>query len=68
MGNEEALIDWNYIEPKSEAVIFLGVRPGDFKVKPPYSDEDMRLWSRDFRTYFELAEIKSKEGALDYLY
>lgn len=68
VGKEEVLMEWNYIEPRSAAVIFLGVQPRDFKAKPPYSDEDMRLWSRDFRTSFELVEIKSKEGALDYVY
>jgi hypothetical protein len=61
-------VNWNYIEPAITAVIFVGVQPKDFAGKAPYSKKDMRAWSRDFRLYFELAEVKSKEGAVAYAY
>jgi hypothetical protein len=43
LDKEDALIEWNYIEPKSAAVIFLRVQPKDFKARLPYSGEGMRL-------------------------
>jgi hypothetical protein len=68
MGKETASVSWNYIEPAITAVTLIGVQPKDFGGKPPYSKKDMSLWSRDFRLYFELAEVKSKEGAIAYAY
>jgi hypothetical protein len=68
IGKETASVSWNYIEPAITAVTLVGVRPKEFKGKAPYSKQDMRIWSRDFRLYFELAEIKSKEGAIAYAY
>jgi hypothetical protein len=44
------------------------VQPKDFEGKAPYSKKDMRIWSRDFRLYFELAEVKSQEGSVAYAY
>ena len=67
-GKEMASVNWNYIEPAIMAVTLIGVQPEDFGGKPPYSKKVMRTWARDFRLYFELAEIKSKEGAIDYAY
>ena len=67
-GKEMTSVNWNYIEPAITAVTLIGVQPKDFGGKPPYSKKDMRIWSRDFRLYFELAEVKSKEGAIDYAY
>lgn len=67
-GKEMASVDWNYIEPAITAVVLIGVQPKDFAGKPPYSKKDMSIWSRDFRLYFELAEVKSKEGAIAYAY
>lgn len=67
-GKEVASVNWNYIEPAIMAVTLIGVQPEDFGGKPPYSKKEMRTWARDFRLYFELAEIKSKEGAIDYAY
>ena len=67
-GKEMASVNWNYIEPAIMAVTLIGVQPEDFGGKPPYSKKEMRTWARDFRLYFELAEIKSKEGAIDYAY
>ncbi len=67
-GKEMALVNWNYIEPAIMAVTLIGVQPEDFEGKPPYSKKEMRTWARDFRLYFVLAEIKSKEGAIDYAY
>jgi hypothetical protein len=61
-------VNWNYIEPAITAVTLIGVQPNDFGGKPPYSKKDMRTWSRDFRLYFELAQVKSKEGAVAYAY
>lgn len=68
IGKEVASVNWNYIEPAITAVTFVGVQPKDFAGKAPYSKRDMRIWSRDFRLYFELAEVKSKEGAIAYAY
>jgi hypothetical protein len=68
VGKEVALVNWNYIEPAITAVTLIGVQPQDFAGKPPYSKKDMSIWSRDFRLYFELAEVKSKEGAIAYAY
>lgn len=68
IGEETASVNWNYIEPAITAVTLIGVRPKDFAGKAPYSKQDMRIWSRDFRLYFELAEVKSKEGAIAYAY
>jgi hypothetical protein len=68
IGKEVASINWNYIEPAITAVTLIGVQPKDFTGKPPYSKKDMSIWSRDFRLYFELAEVKSKEGAISYAY
>ena len=68
IGKETASVNWNYIEPAITAVTFVGVQPKDFAGKAPYSKKDMRIWSRDFRLYFELAEVKSKEGAVAYAY
>lgn len=68
LGKENALLKWTYIEPRSTSVIFLGVQPKDFKATPPYSKKDMQLWSRDFKVYFDLAEVNSKEGASDFAY
>ncbi|HEY2990127.1 MAG TPA: hypothetical protein VGL11_20610 [Candidatus Binatia bacterium] len=68
LGKETASLNWNYIEPAVTAVALIGVQPKDFPGKPPYSKQDMRTWSRDFRLYFELAEVKSKEGAIAYAY
>lgn len=67
-GKEMASVNWNNIEPAITAVTLIGVQPKDFGGKPPYSKKEMRIWSRDFRLYFELAEVKSKEGAVDYAY
>ena len=67
-GKEVASVNWNYIEPTVTAVTLIGVQPKDFGGKPPYSKKEMQIWSRDFRLYFELAEVKSKEGAIDYAY
>ena len=68
IGKETVLVNWNYIEPGITAVTLVGVQPKEFDGKSPYSKKDMRLWSRDFRLYFELAELKSKEGAIAYAY
>jgi len=68
MGKQTASVQWNYIEPAVTAVTLIGVQPKDFPGKAPYSKQDMRIWSRDFRLYFELAEVKSKEGAVAYAY
>ena len=68
IGKEMASVNWNYIEPAITAVALIGVQPKDFAGKAPYSKKDMRIWSRDFRLYFELAEVKSKEGAVAYAY
>jgi len=68
IGKEMASVNWNYIEPAITAVALIGVQPKDFAGKPPYSKKDMSIWSRDFRLYFELAEVKSKEGAIAYAY
>jgi hypothetical protein len=68
IGKEAASVNWNYIEPAITAVTLIGVQPKDFGGKAPYSQKDMRIWSRDFRLYFELAEVKSKEGAIAYAY
>ncbi len=67
-GKEMALVNWNYIEPAIMAVTLIGVQPEDFGGKPPYSKKDLQTWARDFRLFFEFAEIKSKEGAIDYAY
>ena len=67
-GKEMASLNWSYIEPGITAVTLIGVQPKDFGGKPPYSKKEMGLWSRDFRLYFELAEVKSKEGVIDYAY
>ena len=63
-----ASVNWNYIEPAITAVTLIGVQPKDFEGKAPYSKKDMRIWSRDFRLYFELAEVKSEERAVAYAY
>jgi hypothetical protein len=68
VGKEVASVNWNYIEPAITAVTLIGVQPKDFTGKPPYSKKDTSIWSRDFRLYFELAEVKSKEGAIAYAY
>ncbi len=68
IGKETVSVNWNYIEPAITAVTLIGVQPKDFEGKAPYSKKDMRVWSRDFRLYFELAEIKSKEGSVAYAY
>jgi len=68
IGKERASVNWNYIEPAITAVTLIGVQPKDFEGKAPYSKKDMRIWSRDFRLYFELAEVKSKDGAVAYAY
>lgn len=68
IGKETVSVNWNYIEPAVTAVTLIGVQPKDFPGKPPYSKKDMSIWSRDFRLYFELAEVKSKEGAIAYAY
>jgi hypothetical protein len=68
IGKETASINWNYIEPAITAVTLIGVQPKDFEGKGSYSKKDMRLWSRDFRLYFELAEVKSEKGAVAYAY
>jgi hypothetical protein len=68
IGKEMAAVNWNYIEPAITAVTLIGVQPKDFEGKAPYSKKDMGFWSRDFRLYFELAEVKSEEGALAYAY
>ena len=67
-GKKMASVNWNYIEPSLMAVTLIGVQPKDFEGKPPYSKKEMRIWSRDFRLYFELAEVKSKGGSIDYAY
>ena len=67
-GKEMASVNWNYIEPAIMAVTLIGVQPEDFRGKPPYSKKEMRVWARDFRLYFALAEVRSKEGAIDYAY
>jgi len=66
--NEMAAVNWNYIEPAVTAVTLIGIQPKDFEGKSPYSRKDIRIWSRDFRLYFELAEVKSKEGTIAYAY
>jgi hypothetical protein len=66
--NTMASVNWNYIEPTVISLTLFGVQPKDFEGKSPYSKKDMRIWSRDFRVYFELAEVKSNEGATDYAY
>jgi hypothetical protein len=68
IGKEMASVNWNYIEPAITAVTLIGVQPKDFGGTAPFSKKDMSLWSRDFRLYFELAEVKSKEGAIAYAY
>jgi hypothetical protein len=68
IGKEAASLNWNYIEPAITAVTLIGAQPKDFPGKPPYSKKDISIWSRDFRLYFELAEVKSKEGAIAYAY
>ncbi len=68
VGKAEALLNWTYLEPRNVALIFLGVRPEDFHGKSPYSKQDMQMWSKDFKAYFEFVEVKSKEGAFDYVY
>jgi len=68
IGKETASVNWNYIEPAITTVTLIGVRPKDFAGKAPYSKKETRIWSRDFRLYFELAEVKSKEGAIGYAY
>ncbi len=68
IGKESASVIWNYIEPAITAVTLIGVQPKDFQGKAPYSSKDVRLWSRDFRLYFELAEVKSEGGAVAYAY
>jgi hypothetical protein len=68
IGKETASVNWNYIEPAITAVTLIGVQPKDFEGKAPYSKKDMRIWSRDFRLYFELAEVKSQEGSVAYAY
>lgn len=68
VGKQTASVNWNYIEPAITALILIGVQPKDFGANPPYSKKDMRTWSRDFRLYFELAEVKSKQGAIAYAY
>jgi len=68
IGKETAAVNWNYIEPAITAVTLIGLQPKDFAGKAPYSKKDTRIWSRDFRLYFELAEVKSKEGAIAYAY
>jgi hypothetical protein len=68
IGKEMASVNWNYIEPAITAVTLIGVQPKDFEGKAPYSKKDMRIWSRDFRLYFELAEVKSEERAVAYAY
>src|SRR5918992_395041 len=60
LGKDTASVNWNYIEPAITAVTLIGVQPKDFAGKAPYSKQDMRIWSRDFRLYFELAEVKSE--------
>ena len=65
---EMASVNWSHIEPAIMAVTLIGVQPEDFGGKPPYSKKEMRTWARDFRLYFVSAEIKSKEGAIDYAY
>ena len=66
IGKETASVNWNYIEPAITAVTYwCSARIGG---KPPYSTKDMRTWSRDFRLYFELAQVKSKEGTIAYAY
>jgi hypothetical protein len=47
----------------SDAASAAGVRLKDFAGQTPYSKQDMRIWLRDFRLYFELAEVKSEQGA-----
>ena len=68
IGKETASVNWNYIEPGITAVTLIGVQPKDFPGKAPYSKQDARIWSRDYRLYFELAEVKSKDGAIAYAY
>jgi hypothetical protein len=68
LGKDTASVNWNYIEPAITAVTLIGVQPKDFAGKAPYSKQDMRIWSRDFRLYFELAEVRSEEGATAYAY
>jgi hypothetical protein len=68
IGKPDALLRWTYLEPRSTSLILLGVQPEDFNAKPPYSNKEMQIWSRDYKVYFELAEISSKEGAFDFAY
>jgi hypothetical protein len=68
IGKPDALFQWSYLEPRSTSLILLGVQPEKIDAEPPYSREDMALWSRDFKIYFESAEISSKEGAFDFAY
>ena len=68
LGKDEIELNWNYLEPGHTAVIFLGVRPKEIDSQPPYSRQQMQLWARDFKIYFELAQIQTKEGSVDYAY
>ena len=68
IGQETVAVNWNYIEPAITAVALIGVKPKDFGSKAPYSKADMQRWSRDYRLYFDLAEVKSGEGAIAYAY
>jgi hypothetical protein len=68
IGKETASVNWNYIEPGITAITLIGVQPKDFPGKAPYSKKDARVWARDYRLYFELAEVKSKDGAIAYAY
>jgi hypothetical protein len=68
VGKSDASFVWTYLEPRAVSVIFLGVRPDDLAAKPPYSRRDMQTWSKDFKAYFELVEVKSKEGAFDFVF
>ena len=68
MGKQTVSANWTYIEPGVTAITLIGVQPKDFPGHAPYSEKDSRIWARDYKLYFELAEVKSKDGAIAYAY
>ena len=68
MGKQTVSLNWTYIEPGVTAITLIGVQPKDFPGHAPYSEKDSRIWARDYKLYFELAEVKSKDGAIAYAY
>jgi hypothetical protein len=68
IGKQTVSLNWTYIEPGVTAITLIGVQPKDFPGRAPYSEKDSRIWARDYKLYFELAEVKSKDGAIAYAY